>query len=86
LYEQQVETLLWTNLKAGWMNQKVETNFNIAFNPEHGDTMVRANVWYVFTDSLKAGITAISFNGPSQSLFGRFSNNDQVETEVVYSW
>lgn len=86
LYEHQVETLLWGNVKNGWMNQKIETNLNIAFNPEHGDIMIRANAWYVFTDAWKAGLSAATFNGPSQSIFGRFSRNDQVEGEVVYSW
>jgi hypothetical protein len=86
LYEKKVETILWANLKIGWMNQKVETNLNIAYNPEHGDTMVKANARYVFTDSWKAGITAMELNGPPQSIFGRYSHNDQVEAELVYSW
>jgi len=86
LYERTVETLLWANLKAGWMNQKVETNLSVAYNPEHGDTMAKANAWYVFTDSWKAGITAIELNGPPQSLFGRYARNDQVEMELVYAW
>lgn len=86
LYDRKVETLLWANLKAGWLNQKVETNFNIAYNPEHGDLMAKANAWYVFTDSWKAGLTAITFTGPSPSLFGRFSRNDQLEAEVIFQW
>ena len=85
-YERSAETLLWANLRAGWMNQKVETNLSIAFNPEHGATMARANAWYVFTDSWKAGILAIDLNGPPQSIFGRYAQNDQVEAELVYSW
>ncbi len=86
LYEHRFETLLWANLKVFWLNQKVETNINIAYNPEHGDGMARANAWYVFTDSWKAGVTAVSFTGPSQSLFGRYSRNDQVEGDLRYSW
>lgn len=86
LYERKAETILWANLKAGWMNQKVETNMNVAYNPEHGAIMARVNAWYVFTDSWKAGITAIDLNGPPQSIFGRYARNDQVEGELVYSW
>jgi hypothetical protein len=86
LYDRKVETILWANLKIGWMNQKVETNLNIAYNPEHGDSLARATVWYVFTDSWKAGISAIGLNGPFQSIFGRYARNDQVEGELVYSW
>jgi hypothetical protein len=86
LYERKAETILWANLKAGWMNQKVETNLSLAYNPEHGATMGKANAWYVFTDSWKAGIIAIELNGPSQSIFGRYAQNDQVEAELVYSW
>ena len=86
LYERKAETLLWASLKAGWMNQKVETNLNVAYNPEHGATMVKANLWYVFTDSWKAGIIAIDLNGPPQSIFGRYAQNDQVEAELLYSW
>ena len=86
LYDRNFETLLWANLKVGWMNQKIETNLNLAYNPEHGDGMAKVNAWYVFTDSWKAGITAVSFTGPPQSLFGRFSENDQVEAELIYSW
>ena len=86
LYERKVETLLWANFKIGWLNRKVETNLNIAYNPEHGDTMAKANAWYVFTDSWKAGATVIGLNGPSQSIFGRYARNDQVEGELVYSW
>ncbi len=86
LYERKVETILWANLKIGWLNQKVETNLNIAYNPEHGDTMVKANAWYVFTDSWKAGIIAMELNGPPQAIFGRYAQNDQLEAELVYSW
>lgn len=86
LFERKVETILWVNLKIGWLNQKVETNLNLAYNPEHGDTMAKANVWYVFTDSWKAGVTAIELSGPSQSIFGRYARNDQVEGELIYSW
>jgi hypothetical protein len=86
LYEREVETILWANLKAGWMNQKIETNVNIAYNPEHGDHMAKANAFYVFSDFWKAGITVVFFNGPPQSLFGRYARNDQVEAEFVYLW
>jgi len=86
LYERKAETILWANLKAGWMNQKVETNMSVAYNPEHGATMAKVNAWYVFTDSWKAGIIAIDLNGPPQSIFGRYAQNDQVEAELVYSW
>jgi hypothetical protein len=86
LYDRRFESLLWANLKAFRMNQKVETNLNLAYNPEHGDGMARANAWYVFTDSWKAGLTVALFTGPPQSLFGRFSKNDQVEAEIVYAW
>ncbi|MBP1751823.1 MAG: uncharacterized protein H6Q57_659 [Geobacteraceae bacterium] len=86
LYVRQFETLLWANLKVFWMNQKVETNLNLAYNPEHGDGMAKANAWYIFTDSWKAGLMMVVFTGPPQSMFGRFSKNDQVEAELVYSW
>ena len=86
LYERKIETILWANVKVGWMNQKVETNFNVAYNPEHGDRMSKANAWYVFSDAWKAGATYVAFTGPAQSLFGRFSRNDQAEAELAYSW
>ncbi len=86
MYERKFETILWANVKIHWMNQKIETNLNIAYNPEHSDTMVKANAWYVFSDSLKAGVSAINLNGPIQSIFGRYARNDQVEAEIVYSW
>ena len=86
LYDRRFETLLWANLKVFRMNQKVETNLNFAYNPEHGDAMAKADAWYVITDSWKAGVTLVAFMGPPQSLFGRYSKNDQVEAEVVYAW
>ena len=43
-----------------------------------GEAMVRA--------ADEAGVTLVAFTGPPQSLFGRFSINDQVEGEIVYSW
>ncbi len=86
LYERKIETILWANLRAGFLNQKIETNLSFAYNPEHGDYMAKANAWYVFTDNWKAGGTYIAFTGPPQSYFGRYSRNDQVEAEVVYSW
>ncbi|MDD2318892.1 MAG: hypothetical protein PHO83_02465 [Geobacteraceae bacterium] len=86
LYERRFETLLWANLKLFWLNQKIETNINLAYNPEHGDGMARANAWYVFTDSWKAGVTVVSFTGPAQSIFGRYANNSQLEAELVYAW
>lgn len=86
LYDRKHETILWANLKNGFMNQTIETNLNIAYNPEHGDIMAKANAWYVFTDSWKAGLTLVIFDGPSESLYGRFSDNDQVEVDIVYAW
>ena len=86
LYEKKAETTLWANIKIGWMNQKIETNVNVAYNPEHGDTLSKASGWYVFSDAWKAGIIAISLNGPTQSIFGRYSRNDQVDGEIRYSW
>lgn len=86
LYEKKFETIVWANLKVFWMNQKVETNASIAYNPEHRDPMAKVNAWYVLNDSWKAGITGVAFNGPEQSIFGRYSRNDQVEAEMIYSW
>jgi hypothetical protein len=86
LYDHKTETLLWANIKIEWMNQKIETNLNVAYNPEHGDNMAKANIWYVFSDSWKAGITAITLEGPAQSIFGTYSRNDEVEAEIAYSW
>jgi len=86
LYERSVETLIWANLRVGLMNQKIETNINIGYNPEHGDHMAKENVFYVLSDFWKAGITAVAFTGPPQSLFGKYSRNDQLEAEVTYSW
>lgn len=85
-YERKVETILWANLKASFLNQKIETNTSMAYNPEHGDRMAKANAWYVFSDYWKAGGTYIAFTGPAQSFLGRYSRNDQVEAEVIYSW
>ncbi|MGE5174441.1 MAG: hypothetical protein ACM3MD_11515, partial [Betaproteobacteria bacterium] len=86
MYNRKVETILWAHVKIGWMNQKVETSFNVAYNPEHGDNMSSMNVWYVFSDFLKAGATYLTLTGPPQSIFGAYSRNDQVEGELVYSW
>ena len=86
LYERKIETILWANLKASFMNQKIETNTSIAYNPEHGDRMTKLNAWYVFSDVWKAGVTYVAFIGPAQSFFGRYSRNDQLEAEIVYSW
>jgi hypothetical protein len=86
LYERKAETLLWLNLKAAFMNQKIETNLTIAYNPEHGGRMTKANAWYVFSDAWKAGITYVALTGPDQSIFGRYSRNDQLEAEILYSW
>ncbi len=85
-YERKAETILFANLKADFMNQKIETNTSIAYNPEHGDRMTKINAFYVFSDAWKAGATYVAFTGPVQSFFGRYYRNDQVEGEVVYSW
>lgn len=86
LFERTVETILWAGLKVGWMNRKIETNLNGAYNPEHHATMVRGEAYYILNDSWKAGVTAIFLDGPSQSLFGKYAMNDQVGMEVVFSW
>jgi hypothetical protein len=86
LYDRALETILWVHLKVGLMNRKIETNIGIAYNPEHGDSMAKANVWYMFTDTWKAGILGITFTGTSQSTFGRYAKNDEVGAELVYSW
>ena len=86
LYDQSVETILWVNLKVGWLNQKVDTTLNLAWNPEHGATMIRPGVHYVINDFWKIGLTGLLLDGPPQSLFGRYAQNDQVMLELVYSW
>jgi hypothetical protein len=86
LFENKTETLLWTNMKIGLMNQKIETDLNVAYNPEHGDSMSKAHVWYVFSDYWKAGVTAITLQGQTESVFGRYSRNDEIEAELAYSW
>jgi hypothetical protein len=86
LYDRRVETLTWATVKTGWLNRKVETTFTAAYNPEHGGVLVKTNAVYVITDYWKAGIAAALFDGDEQSLFGRFSRNNQLEAEIVYSW
>jgi hypothetical protein len=86
LFERDVETILWANLKLHWMSQKIEGNLNLAYNPEHGASMVRPSVYYVFTDSWKAGIIGMMLDGPPQSIFGRYAKNDQIELVVTFSW
>ncbi|MBN1664329.1 MAG: hypothetical protein JW943_12075 [Deltaproteobacteria bacterium] len=86
LYDRKFETVIWANLKNGFLNQKVETNLNLVYNPEHGSAMARADAWYAFTDAWKAGVTAAAFRGPAESLFGRYSKNNQVELEIIFSY
>ena len=86
LYERKAKIILWANLKAGWMIQKVQTNLSVAYKPEHGADMIKANAWCVFTDSWKTGIVAIELNDSRCPFFGRYAQNDQVEAELVYSW
>ena len=86
LFDRQFETIVWANLKNGFINQKIETNLNFAYNPEHADAMAKANAWYILTDHWKVGLTVVGFWGPSQSLFGRYSKNDQLELDLVFSW
>jgi hypothetical protein len=86
LYEARIETILWASVKMGFMNQKIDTNIGIAYNPEHADWMTKATVWYQFNDSWKAGVNAVDLTGPDQSLFGKYARNDQAEAEMVYSW
>ncbi len=86
MYSKTVETLFTAHVKIDWMNQKIKTNFNFAYNPEHGDAMASAEAWYVFTDFLKAGATYLTLTGPEQSTFGSYARNDQTEAEIQYSW
>lgn len=86
LPENKRETILWANLRVGWMNQKIETNLYGAFNPEHGASMIKPSAYYTLSDEWKAGILAVFLGGPSQSIFGRFSQNDQIEATLTYSW
>ncbi len=86
LFEKEIETILWANFRVQWMNQKIETILNLAYNPEHGANMVRPSIYYVFTDSWKTGIIGLLLDGPPQSIFGRYAKNDQIEMVMVYSW
>jgi len=86
LFDREIETILWVSFRVGWMNRKIETNFNLAYNPEHGASMVRPSVYYIFSDSWKAGLIGLLLDGPPQSIFGNYSKNDQIEMVVVYSW
>ena len=86
LYEKERETLLWANLKIYWLNQKIETNLNVAYNPEHGASMVRPSISYILTDKWKVGINGLFLDGPPQSIFGRYAHNDQVKMFLIYMW
>ncbi len=86
LYEKERETLLWANLKVSWLNQKVETSLNVAYNPEHGASMVRPGIVYILSDQWKVSINGLLLDGPPQSIFGRYAHNDQVEMTVTFSW
>ncbi len=86
LYDRRLETILWANLRVGWLNQKIETNLNLACNPEHGAFLTRPGLQYIFSDAWKAGLSGVWLNGPPQSLFGRYSQNDQIEIRVTYAW
>ena len=68
------------------MNQKIETGLNLAYNPEHGASMVKPSAHYIFSDSWKVGLMAVQLDGPPQSVFGRYAGNDQIEMTLVYSW
>lgn len=86
LFDRTVETLLWAGIRVGWMNRKIETDMNVAYNPEHRGTMVRGEAYYILNDSWKTGVKAILLDGPAQSLFGKYARNDQIGMEVVISW
>jgi hypothetical protein len=86
LFEKAIETILWAGLKVGWMNRKIETDLNVAYNPEHRGTMVRGEAYYILGDSWKAGVNGILLDGQPQSLFGKYAMNDQVGMEVIFSW
>lgn len=86
LFERSLETLLWANLRIDWLNQKIETSLNLAFNPEHGANMLRAGVSYVLSDAWRAALNGLLLNGPPQSIFGRYAMNDQIGLELVYAW
>jgi hypothetical protein len=86
LYDKDRETLLWANLKVSWLNQKIETNLNIAYNPEHGASMVRPGITYILTDTWKVSLIGLLLDGPPQSIFGRYTKNDQVEMTLTTAW
>ncbi|MGC8493549.1 MAG: hypothetical protein ACP5SH_17650 [Syntrophobacteraceae bacterium] len=86
LYQKEVETLLWGSLIALRKNHRIELSLTLAYNPEHGDWMFKPGAYYVFTDSLKAGVIRLVLRGPSQSLFGAYSDNEQVEIQTIWSF
>lgn len=86
LYDRERETLLWVNLKVNWLNQRLETNLNVACNPEHGATMVRPSVSYTLSDTWKVSLNGLLLDGPPQSIFGRYAANDQVEMILTKTW
>ncbi len=86
LYDRERETLFWVNLKVYWLNQRLETNLNVACNPEHGATMVRPSVSYTLSDTWKVSVNGLLLDGPPQSIFGRYAANDQVEMMVTKTW
>lgn len=86
LYDRERETLLWVNLKVYWLNQRLETNLNVACNPEHGATMIRPSTSYTLSDTWKVSLNGLLLDGPPQSIFGRYGTNDQVELMVIKTW
>ncbi len=86
LYEKERETLLWVNLKISRLIQRLEINLNIAYNPEHGASMVRPSLSYTLTDNWKITVAGLFLDGPPQSIFGKYTADDQVATTLTYAW
>lgn len=84
--DDRIETLFWASITRWWIQHRLETSASVAINPEHGDSMSKISTWYSWTDRWKTGITLLDFQGPRNSLFGRFDQNDQIEFACVYSW
>jgi len=86
LYDRPCETILWANLRIYFLNQKLETTVNPAYNPEHNAALLRVSITYIINDAWKTSLTTLCLHGPPASLFGRYAANDQLGLELIYAW
>ncbi len=81
-----VEVSVTMNLRGTFMDETLQAEMSGMYNFSQGSLLLRPEVSYKILEDLKGSIRFVYIDGPHDSLLGQYSDNDQVQFRLRYSF